>query len=80
MGKVIELKSIESINPNKEALTLDKLKTFKGLENLTDEEAQETLFCIQTFSSILYAFINEQTKIEKQNKEIEFNQQIKIAA
>lgn len=69
MGKVIRIKSIESINPNKEALTLEKLKTFKGLENLTDEEAQETLFCIQTFSNILYAFINQQKKIEKQNNE-----------
>ena len=80
MGKVIELKSIGSINPNKEVLTVEKLKTFRGLEKLTDEEAQETLFCIQTFSSILYAFLNEQAKIEKQNEETELNQQIKIAA
>ncbi|MGQ0828583.1 MAG: hypothetical protein ACT4ON_09330 [Bacteroidota bacterium] len=76
------MENIKPSNPNKEELTIDKLKKFKGLENLSDEQAQETLFCIKTFSSILYEFINEQEKIKKEKKqpEIETNQQLNIAA
>jgi hypothetical protein len=73
-GKVIELKKIGTLNPNKEELTVEKLKTFKGLENLKDEEAQETVFAIQTLASIFYEYTNEQAKLENKNE------QLKIAA
>ena len=66
-----ETKNIKTLNPNKEDLTLDKLKTFNGLENLNDAEAQETVFAIQTLANILYDFTREQN-----NKK----QQLKIAA
>jgi hypothetical protein len=68
-GKVIELKRTVT---NKEELTVGKLKTFNGLENLKDEEAQETVFAIQTLASILYEFTNESAKLknigESENK------------
>lgn len=73
-GKVIGLKKIEMLNPNKEELTVEKLKTFKGLENLKDDEAQETVFAIQTLASIFYEYTNEQVKLENKN------QQLKTAA
>ncbi len=73
-GKVIELKKNEMLNPNKEELTVEKLKTFKGLENLNNDEAQETVFAIKTLASIFYEFTNEQVKLENKN------QQLKIAA
>lgn len=73
-GKVVGLKKIEMSNPNKEELTAEKLKTFKGLENLNDDEAQETVFAIQTLASIFYEYANEQAKLENKNE------QLKIAA
>ena len=73
-GKVIELKKIGTLNPNKEELTVEKLKTFKGLENLKEDEAQETVFAIQTLASIFYEYTNEQAKLENENE------QLKIAA
>lgn len=73
-GKMVELKKIEMSNPNKEELTTEKLKTFKGLENLNDDEAQETVFAIKTLAIIFYEFTNEQAKLENKN------QQLKIAA
>jgi hypothetical protein len=73
-GKVIELKKIGTLNPDKMELTVEKLKTFEGLENLKDEEAQETVFAIQTLASIFYEYANEQAKLENEN------QQLKIAA
>lgn len=66
-----EIRNIKTLNPNKEDLTVDKLRTFNGLENLNDTEAQETVFAIQTLANILYDFTRELN-----NK----NQQLKIAA
>lgn len=78
--KVIELKKIGMLNPNKEELTVEKLKSFEGLENLKDEEAQETVFAIQTLASVFYQFTNEQTRQRKINEPDNNNQQLKIAA
>jgi hypothetical protein len=79
-GKVIGLKKIGTLNPNKEELTVEKLKTFKGLENLKDEEAQETVFAIQTLASIIYEFANEQARNKNIDESENENQQLKIAA
>lgn len=79
-GKVIGLKKIGMLNPNKEELTVEKLKTFKGLENLKDEEAQETVFAIQTLASIIYEFANEQARNKNIDELENENQQLKIAA
>ncbi|MBA3665141.1 MAG: hypothetical protein H0W61_13160 [Bacteroidetes bacterium] len=73
--KIIDLKKVTSINPNKENLTVEKLKTFKGLENLNDEQATEMVFAIQTFANILYEFMNQKNPTEMKNEktEDEFN-------
>ena len=67
-GKIIELKNIGVLNPNKEDLTIDKLRTFNGLKNLNDKEAQETIFVIQTLTNVLYDFTNEQCTKSQQLK------------
>jgi hypothetical protein len=63
-AKIIPLKSI---NPQKENLTPEKLKTFSGNENLNEQAAIDTVFALQTFSNILYELMSEQSKI-KQSK------------
>jgi len=65
---------LRSINPKREPLTIEKLRTFKGMENLTDEQAQELLFSIQAFAIILYDLLatdeNEQNNSNtNQNKQ-----------
>lgn len=47
-------------------LTIDEIKTFKGLENLTDEQAQETINTLVEYSTIIYAIYN--SKILKNEK------------
>jgi hypothetical protein len=74
------LSKIETHNPNKEELTVEKLKTFEGFENIGDEEAQETVFAIQTLASILYEYTNEQARIKNIHDLENENQQLKIAA
>lgn len=44
----------KSINPRKEPLTAEKLRSFEGLEDLSDEEAQEAVFTIRAFASIVF--------------------------
>jgi len=47
-----------NLDPNglsrKGSLTPEMLKTFKGLENLSDNEAQEIVFSIQALTKILF--------------------------
>ncbi|MCA0429108.1 MAG: hypothetical protein LCH32_01245 [Bacteroidetes bacterium] len=47
------------INPKKEPLTIERLKKFKGLECLSDAEAEETLLGIKTLSTLLIEFLKE---------------------
>lgn len=65
-GKVIPMKKSVGINPDRENLTPEKLKTFSGCEGLTDEAATETVFAIQTFANILYELMSEQTNTNQQ--------------
>lgn len=65
---------LKRINPEKQPLTVETLRTFKGMENLSDEEAQELIFSIQNFCAILLEAVKEQEKQEEAT-----NQQ-KIAA
>jgi hypothetical protein len=60
-GKIINLKE-GSINPLKENITSDKLKTFIGCEAMSDVQAKEVVFAIQTLANILYEFMSEQSK------------------
>lgn len=55
-GKVIQL------NPSKETLTPEKLKTFSGLEGLNEEDATATVFALQTLATVLYEFMADQDK------------------
>lgn len=63
-----EIRNIKTLNPNKEDLTVDKLRTFNGLKNLNDTEAQETVFAIQTLANILYDFTRELNNKKQQLK------------
>jgi hypothetical protein len=62
-AKILPLKKgqCQNLNPTKEPLSSEKLKTFKGLEHLTDEQAKEMIFAIQTFCDILYEYMSEQS-------------------
>jgi|GEM_PF-4761680 len=62
MEKEAKIILLKSINPQKENLTPEKLKTFAGNENLNEQDAIETVFALQTFSNILYELISEQSK------------------
>ena len=54
-------------NTKKEPLTIEKLKTFKGMENLTDEEAEQALLGIKLLSVIHIDF----QKNKEREKELE---------
>ena len=45
------------LNPQFEPLTLEKLKTFKGNENISNEQAIEMLESIEQFALVLYGAI-----------------------
>lgn len=45
------------LNPQFEPLTLEKLKTFKGNENISNEQAIEILESIEQFAFVLYGAI-----------------------
>lgn len=68
--KIMDLKKGQTLNPNKEPLTIEKLKTFKGFENLSEKEATETVFAIQTLANILYEFMNGRSMQSKPATEI----------
>jgi hypothetical protein len=60
-GKIINLKE-GVVNPLKENITPEKLKTFSGCEAMSDAQATEVVFAIQTLANILYDFLSEQSK------------------
>lgn len=72
---IISDEELMRINPEGEPLTVERLRSFQGLENLSDEEAQEIIFSIQTFCSILLEAVKAQEKLEEEN-----TNQLKIAA
>lgn len=55
-GKLITLYSDGIMNPFREPLTIEKLRTFEGMENLSDEEAQEIVYSIHTLCNIIYEY------------------------
>lgn len=54
------------INPKKEPLTVERLRKFKGCENLTDAEAEEALLGIKTLSALLIELLKEENKNSEQ--------------
>lgn len=71
-GKIIALKKVCGINPQKENLTIEKLRAFSGFENINDQQAEDTVFAIQTLAGVIYEFMGEQKLNE--------NQKLKTAA
>jgi len=70
MGKLIPLDyKLESINPQKEVLTVEKLRSFEGMEHLSDAEAQEIVYSIRTFSNIVYEFLKEKNSNSQDNNQ-----------
>ncbi len=61
-----ESHSILCIVMAKEEPSVEKLKSFPGLENLTDEKAQEILFALQALSALLYEY-DRQCNIAKKS-------------
>lgn len=72
---IISDEELMRINPEKKPLTVETLRTFKGMENLSDEEAQEIIFSLETFCIILLEAVKAQTEKEEANIN-----QLKIAA
>ena len=61
------------INPQKEPLTTENLRTFEGFENLNSEEANLIVYTIHELCDIIYEYL----KLIKSNESINFQ---KIAA
>ncbi|MFM7022838.1 MAG: hypothetical protein ACKOXB_07645 [Flavobacteriales bacterium] len=59
--KSMEKKSMENeIGSNR--LTAAKLKTYKGLEHLSDEKAEEMVHSIKLFSNVLLEYMRNMDK------------------
>ena len=59
------------INPACESLTQEKLITFEGLDGLTEKEAEEIIYSLNTYCSIIYDFLMQDYHTENitpQNK------------
>lgn len=46
--------SIQDNEHKRKRLTVDELKKYKGFENYTDEEAEETIFTLEKLSVLFY--------------------------
>lgn len=60
--------SFDSTEKSKEKrkLTIDELRKFKGLENLSDEDAQETIDSLEVMAIAIFSIYN--SKILKNEK------------
>lgn len=57
-----DTKLLKQINPKREELTPAILKTFKGYENLTDEQAEDKCESIKTFARLLLEYFSSVEK------------------
>jgi hypothetical protein len=57
------------VNENsKSELTVEKLKTYKGFENITEAEAEIHIIAIKKLARVLYGvYLNEQKERSKNN-------------
>jgi hypothetical protein len=69
--KLLHQKKLLSLNPNRVPLTIEKLKTISGFENLTDEELSERLFSIKTLCALMYEFLQQLQSQEGKKRGIE---------
>ena len=58
-----------AINSRQESLSAERLRTFSGCENLSDEEAEQIITDLKLLSTILLGMLREQ-----ENNNIEINQ------
>jgi len=67
------IKHADKINPNREPLTIEKLRTFPGYENYSDEQAGEVVQTLEELAIILFeaAFQNDSSCIDNQGEEME---------
>ena len=49
----------QAINPKKEPLTVEKLRTFPGCEHYSDEEAEQVMQTIHQFAHILFECVSQ---------------------
>lgn len=61
----------KSLNLCREQLSIEKLKALARLENISDTEAAEVVFAIQTLTNILYDLINQEIDVNEINKQHE---------
>jgi hypothetical protein len=59
------LKTYKRINPENKPLTIEKLKEFKGFENLTEAEALNIVDSIQKLAIIHYEIYKHDIKPEQ---------------
>lgn len=57
------MKKIKLINPNREPLTVDKLRELTGWNSLSDEQATNIIHSIRLFVKILYEAAKEKESI-----------------
>jgi hypothetical protein len=69
------INDVIKMNPTKEPLTVEKLKTFKGFEQMNDEELKEYLHHIHQIAVIVVEHLRQQN-----GEVIEFDNQNKLAA
>lgn len=50
----------KAINPKKEPLTIEKLKSFSGCEHYTDEEAEQILRTFETLTSVMFELMTSE--------------------
>ena len=56
------------LNPKGEELTPEKLKTFKGFENKSDEDLERLTETIKKFASVTYSILTKKFHRENSNR------------
>lgn len=65
------MKRNDKVNNPQSELTYEKLKTYDGFENVTEEEAQVQIEIIRKLARILhYMYMNEQQMNNDKNEEL----------
>lgn len=77
MKDLSELRSVrdciafaKSINPHKEPLTIEKLRTFPGCEHYTDEEAKQIIQTFDTLTRAMFELMTTGALTEEQSSKI----------
>lgn len=77
MKDLSELRSVrdciafaKSINPHKEPLTIEKLRTFPGCEHYTDEEAKQIIQTFDTLTKAMFELMTTGALTEEQSSKI----------